>query len=1061
MKNQLKIHSNRPRFRGKVVFLFLLCSTLFSVAAFAQVQTVTGTVLDEIGMPLPGANILETGTKNGVTTDFDGNYSLQVNKGASITITYIGYKTQVIEVGSKSTINIELAPDLQQLDETVIIGYGSVQKRDVTGSVATVNMDKLTEAPVANFDQALAGRVAGVQVNSGGGEPGGGTKIVIRGGNTVNGDNSPLYVMDGFIVENFDPGIIDPSDIETMTVLKDASATAIYGVRGANGVIIITTKRAKTGKTKITYETRMDVKNVSKTLDVLEPYDFLQLSSEINENSTATRFFSIYDEDLGQSVRVGGIEDYRDVKGRNWQDEAFRTAYSKTHKLNISSGGDKTRFNASINAVEDQGSLLNSEFNRLNGRMSVNHKVNEKLDATIDVLYTSTVQDGLDVGGTSSYSFMRNLITYNNVANKFIDYPEGYDPLNQVSDEYDLVNIVSWHPIVSLKNEYRKRENDQFIANLSLRYKINSDFTLETKGSFNSQFRKTGTFNNSNTVYGRLVNKIDGINGTMDTQRWKNFSSVNTLNYRKKINDHSIDGLVGITLNIRKTERVRFQSIDIPKYLEDLGINSMAGGTLNSATDISSTDESRIFSILGRVNYGYKGKYLFTASIRRDGSSNFPKQNRIGYFPSAAVSWNADKENFIKNLNVFSQLKFKAGYGKTGNDRIPGTARFEFLTDSDASYFYNGQTVSGQRPTSFGANPNLFWETTEQYNAGVDMGFFDDRLSLLVEVYQKDTKDLLINADAALSQGYSSIWTNSGQVRNRGVEFSLSTLNIKTKNFSWTSDFNISFNQNTIVSLPEGKPIFGKPNYYRLLSTNQYIVEEGKALGNMFGYISDGVYQPSDFENYDSTASTHTLLPGQPRYKSSHQPGDEKFKDLDGDGNITGGDKTIIGNGLPKHFGGFENSFTYKNFRLSAFLQWSYGNDILNANRLVFESMDRPNQNQLASTLNRWTPENQNTDLHRAGGQGFQDISSRVIEDGSYLRLKTVNFSYKFSKDVVDNLKINSLELYLSGQNLITWTNYTGFDPEVSVANSLITPGIDYSAYPKHRTFSLGLNVSF
>ncbi|ALJ04472.1 hypothetical protein APS56_04655 [Pseudalgibacter alginicilyticus] len=1039
-----------------MVFFVALCS----YSAYAQVITVTGVVTDEVGLPLPGANVLETGTLNGATTDFDGKYTIQAKQGVSLTFSYVGYKTIVQPIENKSIINISLKPDLQQLDDVLLIGYGSVQKKDLTGSVASVKMDKLTEAPVANFDEALAGRVAGVQVSAGGGEPGEGMNIVIRGGNTVNGDNSPLYVMDGFIIENFNPSIVDPSDIESMSVLKDASATAIYGVRGANGVIIITTKRAKSGKTKITYESRLDVKNVTKTLDVLEPYDFLKLSSEINESSTTTRFFSIFDDDLGQSVQVGDIEDYVGVEGKNWQDEAFRTAYSKTHKLNISSGTDVTRFNASINAVEDQGSLLNSEYNRLNGRITVNHKVNDKLDATVDVLYTNYIQEGLDTNGSSSYSFLRSLITYNNVANKFIDYPEGVDPLAQVNDDYDGFNVVVWHPIVSLENEYRKRENDQFIGNLSLKYKLTSDFTLETKASFSRQFRTTGIFNNSQTVYGRLLSKIDGINGSLYEQKWKNFSTVNTINYKKRINNHSIDGLLGVTLNIRKNSSTYFRSIDIPQYLEALGINSLDGGTLDSSDDNNGTDESRIFSVLGRINYGYKGKYLFTASLRRDGSSNFPEQNRIGYFPSAAVSWNADREEFIKNLNVFSQLKFKAGYGKTGNDRIPSTARFEFLTDADASYFYGGETVQGQRPTSYGANPNLFWETTEQYNLGLDMGFFEDRLSLLVEVYQKDTNDLLINADAALSQGYSSIWTNSGQVRNKGLEFSLNTVNIKSKNFQWTSDFNISFNQNTIVSLPESKPIFGQPNYYWLLSTNQYIVEEGKALGNMFGYVSDGVYQPEDFENYDPDASTHTLLGGQPSYRS-HQPGDEKYKDLDGDGVITGGDKTIIGNGLPKHFGGFGNTFTYKNFQLSTFLQWSYGNDILNANRLVLESMDRPNQNQLATTLNRWTPENQDTDMHRANGQGFQDISSRIVEDGSYIRLKTVNFSYKFNKEAIEKLKLNSLELYLSGQNLITWTDYSGFDPEVSVASSLITPGIDYSAYPKHRTFSLGLKVSF
>ena len=1058
MKNHLKLFSTQPK-SNKIVFLMVLFVALCSFSTDAQVTTVKGIITDEVGLPLPGANILETGTLNGVTTDFDGQYSIQLKTGGSLTFSYIGYKTIIKVVSNETTMNISLNPDLQQLDDVIIIGYGSVQKKDLTGSVASVKMDKLTEAPVANFDEALAGRVAGVQVSSGNGEPGSGLNIVIRGGNTINGDNSPLYVMDGFIIDNFNPGLIDPSDIETMTVLKDASATAIYGVRGANGVIIITTKRAKSGKTKITYQTRLDVKNVSKTLDVLEPYEFLKMSLEINESSTISRYFSVYDESLSQSFQVGDLEDYVGAQGKNWQDEAFRTAYSKTHKLNISSGGDKTRINASINAVEDQGSLLNSKYSRLNGRMTVNHKVNDKLDVTVDVLYTNYIQEGLNTQGNSSYSFLRNLVTYNTVRNKFVEYPDGFDPLNDISD-LDFINIVSWHPIVSLNNEYRKLDNDQFIGNLRLKYKLSPSFRLESRVSFNRQFRTTGTFNNSKTVYGRLVNKIDGINGAIDNRRWKNFSNVNTLNYKKKFNGHSINALAGITLNVRKNSRTFVRAIDIPQYLEHLGVNSIDGGELDESSDLHGADESRIFSILGRVNYGYKGKYLFTASLRRDGSSSFPEKNRIGYFPSAAVSWNADKEDFIKNLNVFSQLKFKAGYGKTGNDRVPSIARHELLTDVDASYFFGGETILGQRPTSFGANPNLFWETTEQYNVGVDMGFFNDRVSLAVEAYQKDTNDLLLNADSAQSQGRENVWENSGQVRNRGLEFSLNTTNISSKNFKWTTDFNISFNQNEIVWLPNGKPIFGKPNYYRKLSTNQFIVQEGKGLGNMFGYVSDGVYQIADFENYDANANTHTLLANQPRYKS-HQPGDEKFKDLNGDGQITGADKTIIGNALPKHFGGLGNTFSYKNFQLSAFLQWSYGNDILNANRLVFEGMTVPNQNQLATTLNRWTLENQDTDMHRAGGQGFEDISSRVVEDGSYLRLKTVNFSYNFSKDTLEKLKLSSLELYLSAQNLITWTNYSGYDPDVSTARSLITPGIDYSAYPKHRTVSAGLKVSF
>jgi TonB-linked SusC/RagA family outer membrane protein len=1059
VKNQMKwsfckSKTRRGSLLSFVVFMMTICST------YSQTKTITGVVYDEVGSPLPGVSVLEKGTLNGVSTDFDGKYTLKAKVGSSITFSYIGYKSIEKIVGKENTINLSLKPDTQNLEEVVLIGFGSVQKKDLTGSVASVKMEKLNEAPVVSFDKALAGRVAGVQVTSGSGEPGTSGNIVIRGGNTINGDNSPLYVLDGFIVENFNPSLIDPSDIESMSVLKDASATAIYGVRGSNGVIIITTKKAKSGKTTISYEARLDAKEVTKTLEVLDSYEFLKLSLDINEFSTASSYFTTRDPNTGIGTIVGGLEDYIDSPSRNWQDEAFKTAFAQTHRVNVSSGGERTKFNFSLNALEEEGSLLNSNFSRLNGRIDINHKVNDKLDTRITVLYTNSVQSGLDTKGTSAYSFMRNLITYKPVANKFLDYG-GIDPLDDVSDDFDLINIVSWHPIVSLENEQRNRETDQFIANLGLKYKVNSNFTLESKVSFNKQFRTNELFNNSKTVYGRLINKIDGINGSVDLRRWSNFNNVNTINYRKNWNGHAINALFGATLDARKVNRTYSRYIDIPQYLEDLGINGIDGGTLDESGDVNGLiNETKTFSLLARLNYGYKGKYLFTASLRRDASSIFPEKNRVGYFPSAALSWNAHKEGFIQDLDIFSQLKLKAGYGKTGNDRIPQIARFNFLTDNDASYFFNGQTVQGLIPPTLGANPNLFWETTDQLNLGLDVGLFDGKFSLALETYQKDTKDLLINADAAPSQTVLSVYENTGHVRNRGIEIGLSTTNISTKDFRWTSDFNISFNQNTVESLPSGKPIFGTPNYYQRLRTNQFIVEEGQPLGNMYGYVSDGVYQITDFENYDATASTHTLAPDQPSYRN-HQPGDEKYKDLNGDGQITAADKTIIGNALPVHFGGLTNTFSYKNFQLSAFLQWSYGNDVLNANRLVFESMQFPNQNQLASTMNRWTPENQTATLHRAGGQGFEDISSRVVEDASYLRLKTVNFSYNLPQDFIKKYKLNSFKVYLAAQNLITLTKYSGFDPDVSVARSLITPGIDYSSYPIHRIISLGINVTF
>lgn len=1041
--------------KNTLILIFLL-GTAFS--SFAQ-KSISGVVVDDIGIPLPGVNIIVKGTTNGTVTNIQGEYIISNVKDTDVLVfSFISFKTVEELVGKRDKISVSLESESIGLDEIVAVGYGSVRKKDLTGSVATVKMDQLTEAPVANFDQALAGRVTGVQVNSGSGEPGAGMEITIRGGNTVNGDNSPLYVLDGFIIEDFNPGILNPSDIQNIDILKDASATAIYGARGANGVVLITTKQSKTGKTRITYEARLDIKNVANKLDVLSAYEFVKLANDINPTNTSSKFFVD-----GNGTVVGGVEDYKNSPSVNWQDDAFRTAFSKSHTVKIASGSEATKFDASVNLLNDEGTLLQSEYKKINGRLNLKHNINEKIDLTLSTLYANTELRGLDTEGTSSYSFMRNLITYTPVVNKFKDYGDT-NPLYGINtDEFDINNIFNWHPIVSLNNEYRKRESNQFIANLSLRYKIIKNLVFETKGGYNGDFRQTGVFNNSNTVYGRLINPINGINGTMDHQNYKTLSNINTLTFNKTVaKNHDFNVMAGTSLTVRKINRTFIRSIQIPQYAESQGINSLDEGTQSSTDDISGSSTSRIQSVLGRFNYSFMDRYLLTASIRRDGSSSFAPGHNIGYFPSLAVSWKAEEEQFIKDLGFISQLKFKAGYGKTGNDRIPGNARFDLFVSDLGSYFINGVEVLGQRPTSSGSNPDVEWETTSQYNAGLDLGLLNGKISFAVEAYEKTTDNLLINADTPPSLGISSVWKNSGTVRNRGLEFSLNTVNIATKDFKWTTDFNISFNKNKVMSLPEGKPIYGNPYFYWRFSSNQFKVEEGQPLGNMVGYVSDGVYQPDDFVNYNPDDVTHTLKPGQPSYRTTHQPGDEKYKDLVGDdGKITPEDKTLIGNGLPKHFGGLGNTFSYKGFQLSAFFQWNYGNDIMNANRLIFEEMAYEGQNQYATVANRWTPTNQNTDIYRAKGRGFEDLSSRVIEDGSYIRLKTVNLSYDLPKKIIAKLHLNSVSVYVSAQNLITWTNYSGFDPDVSVNRSAIMPGVDYSSYPISKTMSGGLKVTF
>lgn len=1045
--------------KQKFSYLIVFVALFLIQQVAAQTSTITGMISDELGSPLPGVNIIIKGTSKGTQTDFDGNYSIEATADNVLVYSFIGYTSVEKTVGNQKEISFSMEPDAQQLDDVVLVGYGTVRKKDVTGSVASVKMDKLVEAPVANFDQALAGRTTGVQVNATSGEPGAEAEITIRGGNTVNGDNRPLYVVDGFIVEDFNPGILNPTDIQSIDILKDASATAIYGARGANGVILITTKQAKSGKTKITYETRLDVQNVAKKLDVLDAYEFVKLANEINPRSASERFFVDDDGNV-----VGDVEDYRNSPTSNWQDEAFRTAFTKSNTLKIAGGNEGTKLNATISHLDDEGTLLNSNYKKINGRINLKHKINDKFDTTLGIIYANTELNGLDTKGTSSYSFMRNLITYPNVVNKFKDYGD-QNPLYIINtDEFDVNNIFNWHPILSLENEYRRREADRFITNISLKYKITPKLIFETQGSYNGNHQKIGLFNNSNTVYGRLINPINGINGSMDYRTNRTLANTNTLTYRNNFGNHDINILLGTSVNHRKLTRSLTKSIQIPKYAEDQGINSLDEGTLSSTDDIEGSSEERIQSLLARLNYAFKDRYLLTASIRRDGSSKFAPGHNIGYFPSLAVSWKAEEEEFIKNIDAISQLKFKTGYGKTGNDRIPGDARFDLFTSDLSSYFLNGEEVLGQRPTSSGANPNIEWETTSQYNVGLDLGLFNNRLNITAEAYEKTTDNLLINSDTPSSLGISTVWKNSGSVRNRGMEFSLSTVNVNTENFKWTTDFNISFNQNEVLSLPEGKPIFGNPYYYWRYASNQFIVEEGQPLGNIFGYISDGVYKPEDFVDYDPNNAVHVLAPGQPDYDGGaavRQPGDEKYIDINGDGKITPDDKTIIGNGLPKHFGGFSNTFTYKGFQLSTFFQWNYGNDILNANRLIFEEMVHSGQNQYATVKDRYTPTNQDTDIFRAGGRGFEDLSSRVIEDGSYIRLKTVNLSYSFPKAVLEQFNLYDLVFQVSAQNLFTWTDYSGFDPDVSVNRSPIMPGVDYSSYPINKTISFGLNLTF
>lgn len=1059
--------------RKRVLSLLLL--TLFSfTSAFAQVL-VRGTVIDETGETVIGASVMIKGTTQGTITDMDGKFSLNVpDKKAVLVISFIGYQNQEVKVDPSKPMSILLKSDSELLDEVVVVGYQEVKKRDLTGSVAKANMDQLLNTPVASFDQTLGGRIAGVNVTSSEGTPGGTMNIVIRGNNSLTQDNSPLYVIDGFPVEDAAmASTINPADIESLDILKDASATAIYGARGANGVVIITTKKGKIGKAQLTYDGSVTMSNPTRKIPMMNAYEFVKLQAEMYPEQAASATGGYL---MNWEGKQWTLEDYRNIDQYDWQDEIFQTAWQHSHNLRLTGGTEGVRYNASLSYYDQQGILLETGYERMQGR--INTVVRRgKLNMSITANYSRAIQTG-STPSENSYSGMNNLF-YSVWGYRPVTYPNR--PLsslmdNALDDAIDTGNDYRFNPILSLKNEYRKNYTNNLQLNGFAEYEIIKGLKLKVSAGYTLDSRKQDQFNNSKTRYGGPTS-ADGVNAQVvryDRLTWLN---ENTLTYQTDIKrKHFFNALVGVTLQNSDYEYYSFRTTHIPN--ESLGMAGMSEGQLNSS---SSTKSSwAMLSYLGRLNYNFKSKYYATVSFRADGSSKFSDNNRWGYFPSGSLAWTFTEEDFLKPAKSwFSNGKLRLSWGLTGNNRIDEYEyfnRIQVLRDNIGDYISNGSIPSGVYPfnndnTNVGAVPtsiannNLKWETTEQWNLGLDLSFFDERINFTGDIYRKTTRDLLLEASLPLSSGFYSATKNIGKVRNDGIELSLSTVNIKNKDFSWTTDFNIAFNKNEVLELSEGQNTLltaaaFDQNYN---SQSSYIAQVGLPMGMMYGYLYEGTYKYDDF---NQSGNSYTLKPGVPYFstESNTQPGMPKYKDLNGDGVIDPNDRTIIGRGLPIHTGGFTNTFTYKGFDLSVFFQWSYGNDIMNANRLFFESSNNRSRelNQYASYADRWTPENPNSDIPAAtNSSSNRVISSRIVEDGSFLRLKTVTLGYTFPTKLIQKAKLSSARVYLAAQNIWTWTGYSGYDPEVSVRNSALTPGLDFSSYPRAYSVSFGVNLGF
>nr|WP_294870912.1 TonB-dependent receptor [uncultured Pedobacter sp.] len=1036
-----------------VIFTWILVMALPS-AGNAQSKNISGKVTSSDNEPLFGVTVFEKGTKTGATTDADGKFVITVsNANATLSFRYVGYQSRDIPLNGKNVINLALKSLDNALNEIVVIGYGATARKDLTGSVGQVKMDEFEKAPVKSFDEALAGRVAGVQVSGADGQPGSINNIVIRGAGSITQDTSPLYVVDGFPLEDANNNSINPADIASIDILKDASATAIYGARGANGVIIITTKRGNIGEPVIAYNGYYGFQKNTKTIDLMSPYEFVKYQLELDPVNTNTTYLAD-----GKT-----LDDYKNVKGINFQDQIYRNAPMQSHDISIRGGSDKTRYSISGNIIGQDGVVLNSDFRRYQGRITLDQNVNQKLKIGVNLNYSYSASNGSIVNAASPIQSASTNLLY---------AVWGYRPVsgndNNLDDElfdpgfdYNVIADYRVNPVISAKNELRRRLITGLIANGYAEYKIIPSLTLRVTGGITNNMQRDEAFNNSQTQLGNPRNS-SGVNGSVYYNPSTIWLNENTLSYKRVFNKvHDFTILAGYTMQGNKTGRNGFAALNVPN--ESLGLDGLDESPSLIGTSLSS--RWGLLSYLGRINYTYKSKYYFTASFRSDGSSKFAQGKRWGYFPSGALSWRMSAEEFMKKLTFVSDAKLRLSYGETGNNRVADFSYLDQITQpNSAGYSYgNGSPSKGAILSAFG-NANLKWETTKQVNIGYDLSLFKQRVNLTLDIYRKTTHDLLLQALLPYTTGLSDAYKNVGKMQNQGLEISLNTVNIHGKEFNWSSSFNISFNRNKVLALSENQTSLKSPVSFdqKWNALSPYIALLGQPVGQFYGAIWDGVYQYEDFDK--SPQGVYTLKDNIPRNGNpTVQPGDIKYKDLDGDGNVNANDFTVIGRGLPKHTGGLSNNFSYKGFDLNVFLQWSYGNDIINANRMLFDGNGKQSRffNQYASYANRWQPDNPSNTLFRTGGQGPFYYSSRVVEDGSYLRLKTISLGYNFPARIFQKAQFKSLRIYASAQNIATWTNYSGPDPEVSVRNSTLTPGFDFSAYPRASTLVFGLNLSF
>ena len=1031
----------------------LVCPLMLPVSVSAQQKTftVSGTVIDENGEPLPGASVVVEGTKTGLTTDVNGKYSVRVPDGASLVFSFIGYKTETIQVHSDKPLDVALNPDTKFLDEAVVVGYGTMKRSDLTGSVSSVSAKALENFKTSSVLDALGGMVAGVNITSSDGTPGGGFNVKIRGVGTVTGDSSPLYIVDGFEVSDID--YLANQDIKSIEVLKDASASAIYGARAANGVVLVTTKSGVVGRPEVSYNGSRSYRVLSKHLDVLSPYEFVAYQMEINPTKYTGMYYRTGNDAAGNPYRYQTLEDYIGAKGVDWQAEAFRPTWSNNHDFSIRGGNRESQYFASFSHFDEDGLFTNSSYAKNSARVKFNQQVYKWLSFGATVDYTSMKRTGVGTGGGT----LSNLLMYRPIGGLFTsDYDLRYNSVDPILEQMNANNASFYNPIVNAEATDVCWRSDRWSAYGNLSARINKYLTWRTSGSYNIQTSRSDRFYMNGSS---AADRGSGPYGYAQYTRYMRYGVTNQLSFSRTFaKKHKVDAMVGQETYYTLNETLYGEAAEFP--LDALGTDNLELGAVPKSVKSSKAD-SRKLSFFARAFYGYEDRYMLTATIREDASSVFSARHKWGFFPSFSAAWNVANEPWLKDAEWISNLKLRAGWGMVGNDRISNYLSLE-LYDS-YKYGVGSSQVITLDPSHL-PNEDLKWEASSTTNLGLDLGFFNDRLNITVDAFVKDSHDLLLQQDLAYVTGFSSQWQNIGQLRNKGIELSVSTINVHKRNFSWRTDFNVSFIRNKLVSLQSGKDyMYARTGFSSNFSQYDYIAQVGKPLGSMYGYVFDGVYQQSDFEVY-ADGSRH-LKAGVPDI-SEHagvtaEPGFVKYKDVDGDGVITPDDRTAIGNGQPDAFGGMNNSFWYRGFDFSFLFQFSYGNDVYNAQRMFATQSDLEMMNMLGEIRNRWTVTNASNTVPSAKGYVRNDVYSRFIEDGSYLRLKNVTFGYTLPQNLTRKVNIRKFRLYFTAENLLLLTKYSGYDPEVSMSSNPMMPGYDYGAYPRSRVYTFGAEINF